>query len=195
MAAEISNSEKTEAITVPYPAFHSATRSNCGFVDIRGRADLAAQIPECLNSANLKGFLMRLAASEAPLFSVGCDLGSHTDLALEKHRREIAGGYVQVVSSWYSKIAPQDWASLFNSVGDAIENQSASDDWTVHFELAPIKVNLDGFNGLTGSVTTNFFAHAPSRQKALNSRERLIGVLDVALSDDRIMEAFKGRNF
>lgn len=177
---------------MPYPAFHSRVRSNYGFVDVRGRPELVGGITESLNSAKFEVFLKRLASTSAPIFSVGCDLGTHCDLSLDKHLREIAGGYLQVVSSWYTNVRPEHWARLFNSVKHHVEQVVATDHWKVNFELAPVQVNLDGYNNLTGSVKIDFFACAPSRKKALNSRERLIEAIDQGLSDDAITSSFEG---
>lgn len=69
----------SEAITVPYPPLFDSIRRNHGFVDLRGRPDLAAEISEGAQSIALKTLLIELAAGLSPIFSIGCDLGTHEE--------------------------------------------------------------------------------------------------------------------
>ena len=105
MPVNITNSQSNDVHTsVPYPAFFSSTRSNRGFVDLRGRPELAASIAEAETSKALRTFLVRIAATRTTLFSIGCDLGHHVDPAAPKGRRRVAGGYIQLTSSLYDRV-------------------------------------------------------------------------------------------
>jgi hypothetical protein len=68
-----------EGITVPYPPLFDIIRRNHGFMDLRGRPDLAATIPEGSESASLKSLLVEMSKPGAPLFTLGCDLGTNKD--------------------------------------------------------------------------------------------------------------------
>ena len=46
-----------EGMTVPYPPLFNDIRRNHGFVDLRGRPDLAIEIPEGSQSSALKAIL------------------------------------------------------------------------------------------------------------------------------------------
>jgi hypothetical protein len=190
MPLNISDSTSTEAISVPYPAFSSPTRTNHGFVDLRGRPELAGKIAEAIPSRKFRALLVRLAGSDASLFSIGCDLGHHSDLEAEKGRRRVAGGYLHVSSSRYNEVHANHWATLCNSVSDRLRQAVRSNLWEVNFDLNPIMMNLDSYHRLTGSVSISFFAHAKSHQDAVSSRERLIAALDDSLSDDAVQAAF-----
>ena len=66
-----------EGMTVPYPPLFNDIRRNHGFVDLRGRPDLAIEIPEGSQSPALKAILVELSEPASPLFTLGCDLGTN----------------------------------------------------------------------------------------------------------------------
>jgi hypothetical protein len=47
-----------EGMTVPYPRLFDEIRSNHGFVDVRGRPELAAEIAETSHSPAMKALLI-----------------------------------------------------------------------------------------------------------------------------------------
>jgi hypothetical protein len=63
-----------DGTTVPYGPIFDDIRKNRGFVDARGRPDIAASIAEGSESAELKKLLVRIS-EENIYFSLGCDLG------------------------------------------------------------------------------------------------------------------------
>jgi hypothetical protein len=67
-----------------------AGRRNHGFVDLRGRPDLAIEIPEGSQSPALKGILVELSEPDSPLFTLGCDLGTHEEPWREESARHVA---------------------------------------------------------------------------------------------------------
>ncbi|MBA1139308.1 hypothetical protein [Mesorhizobium neociceri] len=187
MPVNITNSQSNEVHTsVPYPAFFSPTRSNRGFVDLRGRPELAAGIAEAVTSKALRAFLVRIAATQTSLFSIGCDLGHHVDPAAPKGRRRVAGGYIQLTSSHYDLVRPDDWARLCNGVSDTLQQSAPMDEWDVHFKLEPVWVEIDDVDQATGAVHVAFYANAKTHHDALRSRERLIAAIDVGFSDESI---------
>lgn len=83
-------------ITVPYGAKFDRVRQNHGYLELRGRPDLAAAVPEALEPEALKELLVSLAAPTSPIFSVGCDLGAHREPKSRKSlvtSRETMFGY------------------------------------------------------------------------------------------------------
>jgi hypothetical protein len=82
--------------TVPYPPLFDHIRSNHGFVDLRGRPDLAEAIPELADSPALKALVLDLTQSASQFMTMGCDLGEGFLKGRQLDRRWTAGGYVQV---------------------------------------------------------------------------------------------------
>jgi hypothetical protein len=66
-----------EGMTVPYAPITDDIRRNRGFVDLRGRSDLAGEIAEGHNSVALRNLLVRIAQPSSRVFTIGCDLGAH----------------------------------------------------------------------------------------------------------------------
>lgn len=187
MPVNITNSQSNEVHTsVPYPAFFSSTRSNRGFVDLRGRPELAASIAEAETSKALRAFLVRIANTRTTLFSIGCDLGHHVDPAAPKGRRRVAGGYIQLTCSQYDIVRPQDWARLCNGVSDTLQQSAHMDEWDVHFKLEPVWIDFDEVDQATGAVHVAFYANAKTHHDALRSRERLIAALDRGFSEEAV---------
>ena len=58
-----------EGMTVPYPQLFNDIGRNHGFVDLRGRPDLAIEIPEGSQSPALKAILVELSEPDSPLFT------------------------------------------------------------------------------------------------------------------------------
>ncbi|MBR2688763.1 MAG: hypothetical protein IKE42_12980 [Aquamicrobium sp.] len=185
MPVNITNSQSNEVHTsVPYPAIFNSTRSNRGFVDLRGQPQLAASIAEAEASKALRAFLVRIAATRTSLFSIGCDLGHHIDPGAPKGRRRVAGGYIQLTSSHYDLVRPQDWARLCNRVSDTLQQSVYTDEWDVHFKLEPIWIDVGDVDQATGAVNVAFYANAKTHHDALRSRERLIAAIDRGFSDE-----------
>jgi hypothetical protein len=90
-----------KATTVPYAAVKDDIRENRGFVDLRGRPDLAKKIAEAGVSIALRDLLINVASSKSPIFTLGCDLGSHmepTNVPLRR-RMEAGGGMCKLLAS------------------------------------------------------------------------------------------------
>jgi hypothetical protein len=78
-----------EGMTVPYPPLYDDIRRNHGFVDIRGRPDLASKIPEASQSPALTDLLLGLSEPHSPFFTLGCDLGAHEERSSEVRVRRL----------------------------------------------------------------------------------------------------------
>jgi hypothetical protein len=171
-----------EGMTVPYPSLFDGIRKNHGFVDLRGRPELALRIAEGLEGSALRKLLVELAQPHSKIFSVGCDLGTKflTDEALPY----TAGGYVQVMEVAYADRSPEDYARFAQAVAETLKTASQGHEWRVHFVLTPVAFKVDGSSDMTGSLWIWFHAFADSEEQALSSRETLITELRQTLTND-----------
>ena len=85
-----------EGMTVPYPQLFNDIGRNHGFVDLRGRPDLAIEIPEGSQSPALKAILVELSGPDSPLFTLGCDLGTHEEPWREESARHVCSQFEEI---------------------------------------------------------------------------------------------------
>jgi hypothetical protein len=169
-----------KGITVPYGRRFRKQRRNHGFVDLRGRPDLAALIPEAAQSEALKALLVSLADASSPLSTLGCDLGAHVE-GKGSARRHIAGGYVQVMRRDYARASADDYLALTRAISADLEEPAADHEWTLGFTLTSVDFKLDLCTDTIPSVQIWFFARADTPEDAAASRELLIEKLSGAL--------------
>ena len=172
-----------EGMTVPYAPLFDDARRNQGFLDLRGRPDLAAMIVEGSISMALRELLVALSRPGSMFFTIGCDLGQHEEPWRDADQRQVAGGYVQVMCAAYADQSPEHYAAIGSKIANALENKAQNHDWDLRFILKPVILNLDDFDGLTGSLDVCFFAMARTASEADASRELLITGLADALTD------------
>jgi hypothetical protein len=170
-----------KGMTVPYPSLFDDIRKNHGFMDVRGRPDLASQIAEGWQSPATRNLLIKLAQPDSELFSLGCDVG--TKYLEEEKLPYSAGGYIQIMNAAYADRSPEDYARFAEAVAKMLDKRSQGHEWRVHFHLTPVSLTLDDFSGMTGSLWIWFHAFANDAKRALKSRETLIGALERALMD------------
>ena len=180
---------REEGMTVPYGPVFDNIRSNHGFVDTRGRPDLASNVKECTQSPSMKELLMRLAQSESKVFSVGCDLGG--ELVTDEGRPHyVAGGYIQILSAEYSRFWLEEYERYGQSVAEMLESRSSSYEWRLESALTPVQFNLDGFEDISGSIWIWFHAYDDLEDFAGRSREVCIANLGDCLLDDNNLAHF-----
>jgi hypothetical protein len=115
-----------DGTTVPYGPLFDGIRKNRGFVDARGRPDIAASIAEGSESAALRKLLIRVS-EENVYFSLGCDLGMHPEPEAKVTLRQVAGGYIQVVGMDYELLSTDDYDNLTSiSSADCAQNLKAA---------------------------------------------------------------------
>jgi hypothetical protein len=170
-----------KGITVPYPPLFGGVRRNHGFVDLRGRPDLVAQVPETSESLALRDLLVDLAQPASPIFSLGCDLGTHNERGRGKLTRYVAGGYIQVMKNAYSTTSGHDYLNLAQTLGSIVDGGSEEHDWVLRYECASVAFKLDQFSETIPSLWTWFFAGARTLAAAAKSREHLIVAFGSAL--------------
>jgi hypothetical protein len=83
---------------VPYgPEDHPDGDRNHGFIDLRDRPDLVAQIPEAQKSEGLAEFLRAINEPGSPLMSIGCECGLFkVESPQEGGPTEYVGGYIDL---------------------------------------------------------------------------------------------------
>ncbi len=170
------------AITVPYEPFFDDQRTNRGFVDLRGRPDIAAEIAEGSDSPALKRLLLQLAQPESKLFSVGCDLGTRDNV--EGYLRHAAGGYIQVMHRNYAPLSPDAYLRYAEAVEEALTEAAAGYEWFTSLVATYVQFDLDDYREITGSLVILFDARSTTPPDAQESREVLIDALATILSND-----------
>lgn len=168
-------------ITVPYDQSFEGVRRNFGFVDLRGRPDLVARVPEAAESNSLRALLVSLSAPDAAVFTLGCDLGARDD-GVETPNRYTAGGYVQVMRAAFADTTGDDYLDMARAVSAHLEAPSEGHDWQVTHVYASVDFRLGRHFGIVPSLEIWFDARADGPAKALQSREKLIAALDTALT-------------
>jgi hypothetical protein len=163
--------------TVPYGRLFRGLNRNHGFVDLRGRPDLVARIPEVAQSPALKVLLSQAAQSQSPLFTLGCDLGAHQEETDENGVTHVAGGYVQLMKAAYDRTSRQQYFALTRSITELVEIAAVGYCWELRFECTPVDFKLDKHSGIIPSLWIWFFASDTTAVVAANSREALIGAL------------------
>ncbi len=180
-----------EGMTVPYPQLFNDIGRNHRFVDLRGRPDLAIEIPEGSQSPALKAILVELSEPDSPLFTLGCDLGTHEEPWREESARHIAGGYVQLMCASYSDRSPEDYTTFGYAIAQVLGEKAQDYNWFVRFVLKLVVLSLEDFSGAAPSLWIWFYAIAETPEAALASRESLIGELHRALVDERFTSFFE----
>jgi len=157
-----------EGMTIPYSPLFNDIRRNHGFVDLRGRPDLAIEIPEGSQSPALKAIL-----NLAPIAQL------------------VAGGYVQLMCASYSDRSPEDYTTFGYAITQVLGEKVQDCNWFVRFVLKLVVLSLDDFSGAAPSLWIWFYAIAETPEAALASRESLIGELHDALVDEHFTSFFE----
>lgn len=93
----IAQSDSAETL-VPYgPAEHHDGTQNYGFMDLRGRPDLVACVPEAAKSAGLLDFLKTVADPISRVWSIGCECAVFDKGVEAQPFRWQAGGYINLL--------------------------------------------------------------------------------------------------
>lgn len=173
-----------EGMTVPYGPLVDEMRNNRGFVDLRGRPELAAEIAEASGSLALKGLLGGLAQSGSAFHTLGSDLGAHEEPWRGETLQQVAGGYVQVISADYNGRSPEDYTALGQFLAHSLDDEARNQDWSLKFVVQPVVLTLDDYSGLVASLHVWCFAAAATEDAAQQSCEALIAALHRALIDE-----------
>lgn len=176
MPVRVSYSSKGVGNTVPYAPLEDAVRRNHGFVDLRGRPDMVANVPEASESEALGLLLRRLADPASLLASLGCDLGERSARSGRAETRRIAGGYVQVADAKLRDDAPSLLQRTCRHFEEALRSAVEGDRWRVDFNLRAVAYEFDP-PIRAHAVWIWFEAGASSGAGAVASRERLLGCL------------------
>ncbi|MEZ5830094.1 MAG: hypothetical protein R3D05_02845 [Dongiaceae bacterium] len=175
-------SEDEPVLTLPYERNFEDGRTNHGFVDMRGRPDLAREVREATSSRALAELLIALAEPESRYFSIGCDLRPWPPA--EPDAPHQSAGYLQLAFSDLEKEATDHRRHLqFGHDLKAHLDRSAGDEsWVVRLVVATVDAADIGGPEEMWSPVIEFCAMGPSERDAADSAERLIAALRDFLS-------------
>jgi hypothetical protein len=181
-----------EATTVPYAPISDEIRRNRGFVDLRKQPEKAKDIAESEASPALRRLLTRVATVGSPIFTIGCDLGTHQEPThVPKRRREVAGGYVQFASVQYDTTESEVYAAFANEIVAQVKPRAGDDHWKIDFIGKWVNFRFeDEPKGVRPTLWVWFFAAAGDPLAALQSRERLIEAIDAATALPATLKSF-----
>lgn len=170
--------------TVPYPPLFNDINRNHGFVDLRGRPDLAGAIPELAGSPPLKALVVNLCQPGSRLMTMGCDLGEALLKGRQLDRRWTAGGYVQVARLPLDPIEHTTLLEFARTCERHLVTAVGSDRWEVDFGLC--RTSLAFEPAVEDEVLTLWIwihAFASTAERARASRDRAFGALHIGLCD------------
>lgn len=168
--------------TVPYPPLFDEIRRNHGFIDTRGHPERVSDIPEARQSVALAALLTRLALPSSRLISLGCDLGQHDEPKSRLETRRVAGGYVQIIAAEAENYELDFLRSVAAALENGLKTDAGQERWEVDLQLAPIV--LEDRGGVeTHSIWIWFYAKSSTGERAISSRERLVGVIERVLGN------------
>jgi hypothetical protein len=181
-----------EGMTVPYPPITDEIRCNRGFVDLRKEPDRAREIAEGAGSPALRNLLIRVARKDSPIFTIGCDLGAHQERAnVSARRREVAGGYIQFASIHYDNAEPQLYSACANAIGKNVKALVGQDHWKLNCIGKWVDFKFEGEpQGIRPSLWVWFYAASGHAFEAVQSRERLVEAIDIAIASPEILKVF-----
>jgi hypothetical protein len=181
-----------DGITVPYGPIFDRIRKNRGFVDARGRPDIAANIVEGSESVALKNLLIRIS-QENLYFSLGCDLGVYPEPDAKATLRQVAGGYIPVAGISYERLSTDAYDDFGNRVARQLRAKSHGRNWRLWLERCYVDFKFpDKPAVMAPSLWIWFFARAKSEERAIEGREELIPILSDILHSPKTAEVLTG---
>jgi hypothetical protein len=182
-----------EGITVPYPPLFDGIRKNRGFVDTRGRPDLASEIAEGLESNALRNCLVKIS-DENSYFPLGCDLGHNPDPNGPVAQRYVAGGYLQLAAVKYADFTTDDFDKFGLALAGALEPLSKKQFWVLELVGTYVSFRLPGEPAIQApSLWIWFYAKARDRRRALSAREGMISAISTALHTQSVVATLDSR--
>lgn len=175
------NYSSGQAITIPYPPLVDRIRNNRGFVDTRGRPDLALRIAEGSQSKALQNCLVRIS-KENLYFSIGCDLGHHPEPDSPAAQRCCAGGYLQVAPINYADCTTDQIDAFGFAIADSLGPLSKKQFWELNLIGEYVNFQLPSERPIQApSMQIWFYARARDLRRAISSRESLLGSISQVL--------------
>ncbi|WP_026869717.1 hypothetical protein [Inquilinus limosus] len=172
-----------EGITIPYPPIpREGESSNHGFIDVRGRPDLAATIPEASESEALRRILVELAQPSSLFATVGCALGAYEVPESEADIRYRCGGYVHLFFIDHSERWEFDYENIITDTRDFKSSKAENYKWFIRYTIMDILLEADDMEDTIPSLQIWFHCADHSPEAALSSREVLIDTIREALA-------------
>jgi len=172
-----------QGITIPYPPIpREGESSNHGFIDVRGRPDLAATIPETSDSEALRRILIELAQPSSLFATVGCALGAYEVPESEADIRYRCGGYVQLFFIDHPERWEFDYENIITDTRDFMNSKVENYKWFIRYEIMDILLKVDNMEDTIPSMRIWLHCAGQSPEAALSSREALIDTTREALA-------------
>lgn len=176
-----------DGITVPYPPLFDGIRKNRGFVDTRGRPDVASEIAEGIESDALRNCLVKIS-EENKYFSLGCDLGQNPDPEGPVAQGYVAGGYIQLAAMEYGCATTDQFDNFGVALAKALEPASKSEYWVLELMGAYVNFRLPGEPSIQApTMWIWFYAKARDLRRALSAREIMLSAISMALHTRPVM--------
>jgi hypothetical protein len=187
MPLEINKTFK-DGTTVPYGPIFDDIRKNYGFTDLRSRPDLAEEIFEGSSSSALRELLVRIAR-ERSYFSLGCDLGRHSEDEQPQMRKRVSGGYIQVASMNYAEASTDQYDAFCEGFGKELRLYVGKQRWRIELQGRYVQFNIPGELSVKApSMWIWFFAASRTHEKSDQSREELVAAIGETLHADHVRE-------
>lgn len=172
-----------QGITVPYPPIpRQGGSSNHGFIDVRGRPDLAAAIPEASDSEALRRILVELAQPSSLFATVGCALDAYDEPESAADIRYLCGGYVRLFFIDHLGRWEFDYENIITDTRDFMHSKADNYKWFVRYTIMDILLKVDNMEDTIPSMQIWFHCAGQSPEAALSSREVLIDTTREALA-------------
>lgn len=172
-----------QGITIPYPPIpREGDSSNHGFIDVRGRPDLAATIPEASDSEALRRILVELAQPSSLFATVGCDVGAYEKPESEADIRYRCGGYVQLFFIDHFERWEFDYENIITDTEEFMSSKADNYKWFIRYVIEDILLKVDNMEDTIPSMRIWFHCADQSPEAALSSREALIDTIREALA-------------
>jgi hypothetical protein len=180
--------------TVPYGPIFDAVRKYHGFTDLRGKPDLVGKIFECASSQALTELLV-LIAREQSYFSLGCDLGRHSEEEKAKTSRRVSGGYIQVASINYARTSTAQYDAFCDVFSKELGQRATKGQWKIDLQGTFVQFNIPCEpSARAPSIWIWFFAAAKTHKEADASREELLGAIGESLHAHRVRQSLIPRS-
>lgn len=181
------NYSSGDGITIPYPSLVDGIRNNRGFVDTRGRPDIALGIAEGLQSKALQNCLVRIA-KEKFYISIGCDLGHRSQPDGPPAQRYSAGGYLQLAPINYADSTTDQIDAFGFAIADSLEPLSKKQFWELNLVGEYVNFQLPNERPIQApSMQIWFHARARDMRRDASAREILIGFLSDILHTQQVL--------
>lgn len=126
-------------------------------------------------------------AREKSYFSLGCDLGRHTEDEQPQVQRKVSGGYIQIASINYAIASTDQYDAFCEVLGDELRPCAGKRRWRIELQGTYVQFEISSELPVKApSIWMWFFAAARTHGKSDQSREELLAAVGAALHKDQV---------